>query len=91
MVLFAIWRMLFPSPSKVQARHLLTEELSSFINPGPKIFVLVNGFDTPFVEDYLRAFVRRKVAGIVLPKFQDASQIFVNWGALPVICLPRLR
>lgn len=64
-----------PVASKVEARHLLTEELNSFINPRPKIFVRVNGFDTAFVEEDLRVFVRPEVAGIVLPKCHDASQI----------------
>ena len=64
-----------PVTGKVEARHLLTEELNSFINPRPKLFVRVNGFGSAFVEDDLRAFVRREVAGIVLPKCHDASQI----------------
>jgi citrate lyase subunit beta / citryl-CoA lyase len=64
-----------PVASKVEARHLLSEELNSFINPRPTIFVRVNGFDTAFVEDDLRVFVRPEVAGIVLPKCHDASQI----------------
>ena len=64
-----------PVASKVEARHLLSDELNSFINPRPTIFVRVNGFDTAFVEDDLRVFVRPEVAGIVLPKCHDASQI----------------
>jgi len=64
-----------PIPGKVEARRLLTEELTSFINPRPKIFVRVNGIGSPFVEDDLRACVRREVAGIVLPKCHDATQI----------------
>ena len=64
-----------PVAGKIEARHLLTEELNSFINPRPQLFVRVNGFGSAFVEDDLRAFVRREVAGIVLPKCHDASQI----------------
>jgi citrate lyase subunit beta / citryl-CoA lyase len=64
-----------PVANKHEARHLLTGELNSFVNPRPKIFVRVNGFGSPFFGDDLRAVVRRGVAGIVLPKCHDASQI----------------
>jgi len=64
-----------PVANKHEARHLLTGELNSFINPGPKIFVRVNGFGSAFFGDDLHANVRREVAGIVLPKCHDASEI----------------
>lgn len=64
-----------PAASKVEARRLLTAELNSFINPRAKLFVRVNGFGSAFGEDDLRAFARREVTGIVLPKCHDASQI----------------
>jgi citrate lyase subunit beta/citryl-CoA lyase len=61
--------------NKHDARHLLTGELKSFINPGPKIFIRINGFGSAFFGDDLRAAVRREVSGIVLPKCYDASEI----------------
>ena len=64
-----------PVAKKHEARHLLTGELNSFINPRPKIFIRVNGFDSPFFADDLRAVVRREVTGVILPKSHDASQI----------------
>jgi citrate lyase subunit beta / citryl-CoA lyase len=64
-----------PVANKHEARHLLTGELNSFINPGPKLFVRVNGFGSVFFGDDLHASVRREVAGIVLPKCHDASEI----------------
>jgi citrate lyase subunit beta / citryl-CoA lyase len=64
-----------PIANKHEARHLLTGELNSFINPRPKIFIRVNGFGSAFFGDDLRAVVRREVSGIVLPKCNDASQI----------------
>jgi citrate lyase subunit beta/citryl-CoA lyase len=64
-----------PVAKKHEARHLLTGELNSFINPRPKIFIRVNGFDSPYFADDLRAVVRREVAGVILPKSHDASQI----------------
>jgi citrate lyase subunit beta/citryl-CoA lyase len=64
-----------PVANKHEARHLLTGELNSFINPRPKIFVRVNGFDSAFFGDDLRVAVRREVTGIILPKCHDASQI----------------
>ena len=64
-----------PIAKKEEARHLLTGELNSFINPRPKIFVRVNGFDSAFFGDDLRVAVRREVTGIILPKCHDASQI----------------
>jgi citrate lyase subunit beta/citryl-CoA lyase len=64
-----------PVASKLEARHLLTQEINSFINPRPKIFIRVNGFGSQFFGDDLRAAVRREVAGIVLPKCHDPYQI----------------
>jgi citrate lyase subunit beta/citryl-CoA lyase len=64
-----------PIANKHEARHLLTGELNSFINPRPKIFIRVNGFGSAFFGDDLRAVVRREVSGIVLPKCNEASQI----------------
>jgi citrate lyase subunit beta/citryl-CoA lyase len=64
-----------PVANKHEARHLLTGELNSVINPRPKIFIRVNGFDSQFLGDDLNAVVRREVTGIVLPKCHDASQI----------------
>src|ERR1700681_3950365 len=53
-----------PIANKHEARHLLTGELNRFINPRPKIFVRVNGFDSAFFGDDLRVAVRREVTGI---------------------------
>jgi citrate lyase subunit beta / citryl-CoA lyase len=64
-----------PVANKHEARHLLTGELNGFINPRPKIFVRVNGFDSLFFGDDLCAVVRREVTGIILPKCHDSSQI----------------
>jgi citrate lyase subunit beta / citryl-CoA lyase len=64
-----------PIANKHGARQLLTGELNDFINPGPKIFIRVNGFDSAFFGDDLRAVARREVSGIVLPKCNDASHI----------------
>src|SRR6202171_5475878 len=49
-----------PVANKDGARHLLSGELNSFINPHQQIFIRVNGFDSPFFGDDLRAVVRRE-------------------------------
>jgi citrate lyase beta subunit len=61
--------------NKHEARHLLTGELNTFVDPRPKIFCTREWFGSAFFGDDLRAAVRGNVAGIVLPKCHDASEI----------------
>lgn len=64
-----------PIANKHEARDLLTGELDNFVNQRRKIFIRVNGFDSAFFGDDLRAAVRHEVTGIILPKCHHSSQI----------------
>src|SRR6202171_5368752 len=64
-----------PVANKHEARRLLTGELNNFINPRPKVFIRVNGFDSAFFANDLRGVVALEVTGIILPKCHDSSQI----------------
>ncbi len=60
---------------KLEARGLIQEELEHAAAFSAKIFVRVNRFGSPFLEDDLRAAVRPQVYGIVLPKCNGAAEV----------------
>jgi citrate lyase subunit beta/citryl-CoA lyase len=64
-----------PLDRKVEARGSIATELQHAAALSAKIFVRVNRFGSPFLDDDLRAAVRSQVYGIVLPKCNDASEV----------------
>jgi citrate lyase subunit beta/citryl-CoA lyase len=60
---------------KVEARRLIQDELEHAASFSAKIFIRVNRFGSPFLEDDLRAAVRPQVYGIVLPKCNETSEV----------------
>jgi citrate lyase subunit beta / citryl-CoA lyase len=60
---------------KLEARGLIQEELGHAVAFSAKLFVRVNRFGSPFLEDDLRAAVRPQVCGIVLPKCTGAEEV----------------
>jgi citrate lyase subunit beta/citryl-CoA lyase len=60
---------------KVEARGMLKDELESAAYRSAKIFVRVNSFGSPFLDEDLRAAVRPQVYGIVLPKCSEAAEV----------------
>lgn len=60
---------------KLEARRSIQEELGHATTFSARIFVRVNRFGSPFLEDDLRAAVRPDVYGIVLPKCNEASEV----------------
>jgi citrate lyase subunit beta / citryl-CoA lyase len=64
-----------PIAQKVAARQLLKTELQSGDRPPAKIFVRVNSFGSPFLDEDLSAAVRPEVFGIILPKCNDVTEV----------------
>jgi citrate lyase subunit beta / citryl-CoA lyase len=60
---------------KLEARRLIRGELETAGTFSATIFVRVNRFGSPFLEDDLRAAVRPQVYGIVLPKCNETSEV----------------
>lgn len=60
---------------KVEARDLIASELQHAADFSATIFVRVNRFGSPFLDDDLRAAVRPQVYGVVLPKCNEASEV----------------
>jgi citrate lyase subunit beta / citryl-CoA lyase len=60
---------------KLEARTMLAAELPNTAALPVKVFVRVNRFGTSFLDDDLRAAVRREVYGIVLPKCGAAEEV----------------
>lgn len=60
---------------KVEARDMLKQELENAANPSVKIFVRVNCFGSPFLDEDLRAVVRPRVYGVVLPKCNEVAEV----------------
>ena len=60
---------------KVEARGLIATELQHAADFSAKLFIRVNRFGAPFLDDDLRAAVRPQVYGIVLPKCNEASEV----------------
>jgi len=60
---------------KTEARAQLKHELENGGHPSAKIFVRVNRFGSPFLDDDLSAAVRSQVQAIVLPKSSDAAEV----------------
>lgn len=60
---------------KLEARRLIQDELKSTAAFSAKIFIRVNRFGSPLLDDDLRAAVHPQVYGIVLPKCGEASEV----------------
>jgi citrate lyase subunit beta/citryl-CoA lyase len=60
---------------KTEARTLLKSELEKGAHPSAQIFVRVNRFGYPGIDDDLEAAVRPGVHGVVLPKCSDAAEV----------------
>jgi citrate lyase subunit beta / citryl-CoA lyase len=60
---------------KMEARRLIQDELKSATAFSGKLFIRVNRFGSPFLEDDLRAAVHPQVYGVVLPKCNEASEV----------------
>lgn len=70
---------------KAEARALLAGELANAGHLSASMFVRVNCFGSPFLEDDLRAAVHPRVRGVVLPKCKDAAEVVQVHEALSPI------
>jgi citrate lyase subunit beta/citryl-CoA lyase len=64
-----------PSDEKKTARKFVKSWLPKLAAGGQAVFVRVNGIDTGMTRDDVMAVVRRGLAGVVLPKAQQAQDL----------------
>ncbi len=69
-----------PPAQKGEARHHVHERL---LHPSSlPVIVRVNGLETPYFRDDLRAVVSKGLSGVMVPKVESADQIGEIHGAI---------